>query len=148
MLCSTLLTKCFTSLLLRTYFKTKTSITVRTLEELVDRPDVSIAGRLGLIEIIQQKPEVFNNLVNRLLVYENKLGIDSTEMTHLARNKVIEDVNEGRAVIITDTFHTNLFTRIYPNLNLIQSDVKYNQRFIFCYVYERDTNFRVKVHRM
>ena len=67
--CSTILTKCFTGLLLKTYFLQKPSLTVNSLEDLVNKPNISVTGKYSLKLIKLFKPEFYEILIKKLEDY-------------------------------------------------------------------------------
>ena len=139
MLCITSLTKCMTSSLLKTFFKVKPHLTVNTLEDIVDNPDLFVAGRHGLKELIRFKPQIFEKLENRIKKYEKSLDINSINMVNLGSPRLIRDVQEGRAVILTDTFVAKVLKLMHPSFDLMESNYKYNQNFFYSYVTKNHT---------
>ena len=100
-LCSTILIKCFTGLLLNTYFIRNPTLTANTLEDIVYNPDISVAGKFSLAEIKSSRPELFEILKQKVIDYENKLGVNTLENANSIFNqKLINDVMNRKAVIL------------------------------------------------
>ena len=74
LLSTTVLTKCFTSLLLGTFFKTKPSLTVETLEDIVSNPEINVIGRNTINELKSFYPEIYENIHKRNIDYEKQLN--------------------------------------------------------------------------
>ena len=127
------------SILLNTYFKTKPSLTVYTLEDIVNRPDISITGSFNLDTLKQFKPKIYNDLSNRAISYEKRIGINYTtrEGSLVQYSKsVVQKVVNREAVIIADTYGIDLFKKMNPMYKLMESDVKYAQLFVYIVVHK------------
>ena len=144
------ITRSFKSILLNTYYKTKPSLTVNTLEELVNRPDLLISGSVNLNSIEKFKPEFYNELMQRAISYEKRIGIDykTQEGTIALFSKgIVEEVVNRRGVIITNTYNINMFKKMYPVYNLMASDVKYAQLFIYTVVHKNILHY-ARINRL
>ena len=139
------ITRSFKSILLNTYYMTKPSLTVNTLEDIVNRPDLSISGSFSLHSIKQFKPEFFDELLQRAISYETKMDINfKTPNGTLASysKSVVEKVVKRKAVIITNTYGTDLFKQMYPMYKLMESDIKYAQLFIYTVIHNNIPHYR------
>ena len=133
------ITRSFKSILLNTYYKTKPSLTVNTLEDVVNRPDLSISGSFNLDFINQFTPEVHNNLMQRAVSYETRMGIDyNTREGGLAAysNGVIQDVVNRKGVILTNSYGSDLYKKMYPMYKLMESNTKYAQSFAYTVIHK------------
>ena len=139
------ITRSYKSILLNTYFKTKPSLTVNTLEDIFNRPDLLISGSPNLESIKQVKPEFYEVLMQRAISYETQMGIDyQTQEGHLASfsKNVIEEVVNRHGLIIADTYGIDLFKKMYPMYKLMESDVKYSQIFLYSVVHKNISHYR------
>ena len=136
---SSCITRSFKSILLNTYYETKPSLTVNTLEDIINLPDLSISGSYNLDSIEHFKPELYNDLMKRTISYEKRMGIDYTIeegiLASYSRN-IIEEVVNRKGVIITNTYTTDMFKKMYPMYKLMESDVKYAQLFVYIVVHK------------
>ena len=135
LLCSTILNKCFTSLLLKTYFKTKPFLAVETLEDIVSNPKMKIIGKQALLQIKSFKSNIYQNLNERLNKYERELNISNVDlMKVLTNSQVFNDVNEGKTVLLVDSHESHMFRDIYPLIKLKVSKHKYSHQIIYSYI--------------
>ena len=132
-LSSTILAKCFTSLLLNTYFIRKPSLTVETLEDIVSNPGLSVSGKRSLIQIKSFKPEIYDILNKRLKEYESGLGIDSGSNPNAVLGKrVIQDVLNRKTVLMLTNYDTIIIKNFHPRL--MESQHKAITTFEFSYI--------------
>ena len=143
MLCSTVLTKCFTGLLLNTYFMKKPSLTVDTFEDIDSNPGLSIAGRVGLRELKFLKPDLYLTLNQRLIEYENRLNVNTNSYNDIVNRDIVRDIIDRKAVLIVNSKQTNILKSLYPESNLMESETKYSLLHRFCYVTKNAPNFRL-----
>ena len=136
-ICSTILSLSFKSLLLRTYFERRPTLTVNTLDELMAMPALSIAGRQSVNELKYLRPDLHKTLKDRVNRYETKMGIN-TRMSgkQLINEKLIKDMIERKAVFLTTTHSATLLKSIYTDSSLKESDNKYNAHFRYSYVHK------------
>ena len=132
-LCSFILTKCFTGLLLKTYFIHKPSLAINTLEDIVKDHGISVTGKISLNLLKLIKPDIFDILIKRLVFYENKLGIN-TEMRPISFDNihVIKDIMNRKAVILAPLNLAENFELIHPNIKMAEN--KYFLQFVYWYV--------------
>ena len=139
LIASSCITRSFKSILLKTYYKTKPSLTVNTLEDIVNRPDLSISGSFNLDGIKQFKPEVHRDLMRRAITYQTKMDIDydtaNGTLASYSKN-VIKEVVNGQGVIIANTYGVELFKKMYPMYKLMESDIKYAQIFVYSSIHK------------
>ena len=64
-----ILNKAFISLLLKTFFKVKPTLTVDTLDDIVSNPGLQISGRKTLEEIKLFKPGIYDEFEKRIKLY-------------------------------------------------------------------------------
>ena len=143
-----ILTKCFTSLLLGTFFKTKPSLTVETLEDIASNPEINIIGRDSIEELKHFNPGIYEIIHKRNIDYEKQLNvIEKKEKVIYKMSKVIKDVSQRRTVILTNSLNAKSL-KIFMHLNnLMESEHKYSQNFIYSYVSKSLTNYR-QIYRM
>ena len=129
----TFLTNCFTSLLLKTYFIRKQSLTINTLEEVVNDLGISVAGRVGLLGIKSLKPEFYDILNKRVINYENKLGIDSWKDANLILSEIVlKGVINQKTVILLPLKDAILYEILYPKLKA--AELKYSPQYYYWYI--------------
>ena len=136
-ICSTILSLSFKSLLLRTYFERRPTLTVNTLDELISMPELSIAGRQSVNELKYLRPDLHKTLKDRVNRYETKMAIN-TRMSgkQLINEKLIKDMIERKAVFLTTTHSATLLKSIYTDSSLKESDNKYNAHYRYSYVHK------------
>ena len=122
---------CFVSLLLKVYFIQKPTLTVHTLQDIVDDPDLKIVGRDGLNEIKSFKPDIYAMLNPRLKEYEDSLGIISGNPQQLVNNRLMKDVFDRKAVLIISSNIKKVLQNIYPYYNLQESEQNMNSLYRF-----------------
>jgi len=126
-----ILNKAFISLLLKTYFKVKPTLTVETLDDIVSNPDLLIAGKDFMKEIKLFRPDIYDTLKNRILKYEKELNEKSSEDW---LNILMKDVFNGKAVYLINSVTVEFNKHLYFDSNLISSPVKYCPNYIYYYV--------------
>ena len=147
---SSCITRSFKSILLKTYYKTKPSLTVNKLEDIVNKPELLISGSYDLYPIEQYKPDVYRQLMRRAISYETQLGIDyNTHNGILASysKSIFQRVNDRKGVVITNTYGTDLFKRMYPMYNLMESDIKYMQIFLYSVVHKNIPHY-IRINKL
>ena len=148
LVCSTIFTKCFTSQLLKTYFVKKESLTAETFQDIIDNPDLYVAGRRGLRYIQSIKPEIFEKLFHRVIDYENSLNINSDKsLNDLLNSRLWEHISNGKAVAIVGSYEVQFFKNLYPDSKIMESEHKYNHFFSFTYVTKSVRNF-TEIYRL
>ena len=148
LVCLTILTKCFTSILLNTYFIKKETLTAETLQDIVDNPGLCVAGRRSLRYIQSIKPDIFEKLFDRVIDYENSLNINSDKnMNDLTSPFLWEDIINRKAVAIVDSNSAEIFKNFYPDSKIMESEYKYNHFFSFSYVTKNVRNF-TEIYKM
>ena len=148
LLCITVLTKCFTSLLLGTFFKTKPSLTVETLEDIVSNPKINVFGRESIKEIKLINPKIYEIIHKRSINYEKQLNVyGKKEIDMLKMSKLIKDIEERETVILFNSLNAKS-VKIFLHLNnLMESEHKYSQHFIYTYVTKTLPNYK-QIYRM
>ena len=148
-LSATILSKAFTSILLETYFITKPSLTVETLDDIINKPKLSIGGRPGLKQISFMNPEIHKLLEPKVKEYENsmKINSDNNNQHSLLELKIVEDIYYRKVVLILDTFWSNMIKSMFSGFNLMESKNKYNLRYGFTTILKSHT-FSEQIYRM
>ena len=142
LLCSTILTHCFNTLLLKSYFRTKSTLTAETLEDIVSNKDLFAVGREGLREIKATKPEIFDILDKRLNQYEKQININSLEMPDLFSYPVLMDVWNQKVVLILKSYSRMNFQKLRPDLNIFQSKHGYTPQFCITHIVKSHSHFK------
>ena len=146
-ICSTILTKCFTSFLLNIYFIQNPSLFVETLEDIISKPNLFIAGRVGLKEISTTKPKIYEILFKRLLVYEKSLNINTQNFMGMRDQRIQRDVLKRKAVFIVNTMQAQVLKNVNPFEPIMDSPKKYNLLLRFSFVTKNAQNF-TQIYRM
>ena len=133
LICTTILAKCFTSLLLNTYFKSKPSLTVETVEDIANNPNLWVTGKRALLEIRSFKPKIYEILHKRLVEYESRYNISNTHFIDI-NAQVLNDIIERKAVQLMSTPEARTLKSLHPKINLMVSKYKYNLKMHFTYV--------------
>ena len=134
LLCTTILSQCFTSVLLKVYTIKKPSLTVQTLEEIINNPNLLVAGYIGLKQLEPYRPDIFHALEERVLNYHDRLNISLDNRMSLTNEGLVKDIIERKSVAIIHTFGTDLLKLFYPESNLMESEQKYTQLFRYSLV--------------
>ena len=134
-ICSTILNKCFTSLLLRTFYITKPSLTVETLEDIASDSELKVIGRNGLNELQEINQQIYEIIYEKIDSYSQELGLLTQRLPDLVgTTQIFDDVQERKAVLMINSEMANLIKVFYPEINLMESEHKYNQQFFYTYV--------------
>ena len=112
-----IITKCFTSLLLTTYFKIVKVPVVNSLEQLLERKQCLIASVNRTILILK----VFNVLEDKQVEilrerkdrYEQVVKMDMNGNGAMFDERVFNDMVEGKTIIVDNTIVINHFVEIY-----------------------------------
>ena len=134
LICSTLLSKCFTSVLLNVYAIKKASLTVQTFEDIANNPDLLVAGYIGLKDLEPYRPDIFQALKDRVIDYHKRLKISLLDVKELVKKELIKDVISRKSVIITSSFTTEMLKLYYQDMNLMESEQKYSLLFRYSLV--------------
>ena len=126
---STILSKCFTSVLLNVYTIKKPSLTVQALEDIVNNPNLLVAGDIGLKQLEPYRPDIFHALEMRVSSYQKRLNMKFDDKMAVIKDELIRDIISRKSVAIINTFATILLKLFYPEANLMESEQKYTQLF-------------------
>ena len=138
-LCSFILTKCFTGLLLKTYFIRKPTLAINTLEDIVNDPDISVTGKITLNLIKSYKPEIYDILIKRLEIYENKLGINTELDPNESENEqIIKDVINRKAVLLQSLYVAEMVELVHPHIKVAEN--KYFLQYQYWYISKSHPN--------
>ena len=131
----TIPTKCFTSVLRNTYFIKKETLTAETIQDIIDKPGLCVAGRRGLRYIQSIKPEIFEKLFHKVVDYENSLNINTDKNVNDLTNPFQwEDIIDRKAVAILGSSEAEVLKNLYPDSKIMESEYKYNHFFnFFCH---------------
>ena len=125
LMASTLLLQFFTSVLLNVYTIKKPSLTVQTLEDIVNNPDLLVAGYKGLKEIEPYKLDLFDALEERVKNYHKTLKMSLYDIKELHKRELIKDIIARKSVLISSTFVTNMLKLFNPDANIMESEHKF-----------------------
>ena len=141
-LCSAIITKCFTGLLLNIYFIRRPSLTVNSLEDLDYNPNINVAGKWSLNELKLFDPEYFEILIKRLNAYENELGFDSLyDPLAIFDERLINDIMNRRAVVLLAEDDAQSYQMIYPNFK--SSENKYSLQYYHRYISKNHPSYKM-----
>lgn len=130
LLISLILTKCFTSILLKTYFDPKCYLIVNSVDEILKTSELSIAGSESLIFINASKPKELSILMPRVLKYENELKATNKGWRKLIGSElVMSRVVSGQTVLFLDSYAAAYTRRLYPNSKLMSALDKYSPNY-------------------
>ena len=120
-LCSTILLKCFCSVLLNTYFRIKSHPFINTIDDLVAHPEVGLYTIQPNMHVYY--PKIFNILQTKILTYANRmidkaLRGNGTEVEMV----LLRDVIERKVVCITNSYNRDHIIARYPSLDLVVGD--------------------------
>ena len=134
LICSTILSQCFTSVLLNVYFIKKPSLTVESLEDIMNNQHLLVAGYPSLKELEPIRPDVYHALKERTLNYHKNLDNDLSLRDLPFNSGLLKDIVERKAVVLCHTFVVNFFKQSNQGLNLKESDQKFSQLFRYSLV--------------
>ena len=139
---SFVLNKCFTSILLNTYFNVKTTPVVQSLEDIVERKDLPISGVVQYLMLFKKN---FNNLnVDSLIKRIEK--DDDNFPNPIISHKIAEKVIKSRSVLIASSFQREMFliqNKYYHDKIVIAN--KYFQQ-IMVYHVKKQQPFSSEIH--
>ena len=147
LICSSILSKCFTSVLLNVYTIKIPSLTVQTLQDIVNNPQLSIAGYAGLKELEHFKPDIYKQLEKRLLDYHKRLGIDLYDIKAMSDRQLQRDLIARKSVVFLGTFATQMLKLKYRESNLMESEEKFSLLFKYSMVSKLFPNYKL-VYRL
>ena len=135
LLFTNIITKCFTSLLLTSYFRQISVPLIETLEQLVEQDDIFIAANENTLEFIDDS-EKFNKKQISLLYqkkrkYKMRLEFDFNYILDIFDKKIFNDMVNGLSVILLNGFDADVFKAQYISENdkYFISDTKYFHQF-------------------
>ena len=139
---TSILSKAFTSILLNTYFNSKPSLTVETLDDIINNPNLYIGGKNGAKHILERNSSVYRNIWERVIDYEKKMNVnsDNQNQQNLLNNRIVKDIYDRKAILMLTTFWTNMFKSLYRGFNLMESQNKYDLRFGYSYISKNHPN--------
>ena len=140
---TTILSIAFSSLLLETYFLTEHSLTVETLDDIINNPKLYIGGKMAAKQLQYRDSSVYKNIMKRVIDYENKMNINSennNEIKYLSNLEIIKNIYDRKAILLLNTFWTDLIKSIYPGFNLMESENKYDLLYGYSYISENHPN--------
>ena len=134
LICSSILSKSFTSILLNVYTIKKPSLTIQTMDDIINNPDLFVAGFISLKKLEHYRPDIFHALKERVINYHKILNIKLDDNMYLLDDKLIRDIISRKSVALMSTLETELMKLYYPDSNLKESESKYNQLFSYSLV--------------
>ena len=112
-----IITKCFTSLLLSTYFKLIKVSYVESLEQLMDGNQCLIASMNRSLRLLKDfnvfEEKQIEVLRKRKKEYQDIVKIDMDDKGAVYDERVFNDVIEGKTILLENTFGINNFIEIY-----------------------------------
>ena len=139
---TTILSKAFTSILLNTYYKLKPSLTVETLDDIINNPNLYIGGKTSAKQLQYRDSSVYKNIMKRVIDYENKMNINSDNRNRkiLLNIKIAKDIYDRKAILLLSTFWTNMVKSYFPGFNLMESKNKYDLLYGYSYISKNHPN--------
>ena len=115
----TILTKCFSSLMLNTYFNQAAVPLVINLEQLLDEKNYSVSvSQINLKFLLDYKvlnQEQTSSLEHRRDEYQERIGFEFTSPMRSMSPQIFNEVIDGLAVILMNTFDLKTFESLYIN---------------------------------
>ena len=113
---SLVLSNAFKGLLLSSYVNTKNDLAVKSLQDLIDKPNIEIihSGILGIIENIESAK--ISELKGR--IFKTKATTNSNEI--ITDNKLTK-IQTGKAIILCNSNDCSIFQTFICNFKLIYS---------------------------
>ena len=136
---SLLLTKSFSSVLLNTYFNPNTHLAVNSMQQIIESPDLSVAGIGSLNYLNASKPEEYLKLKPRVKEYEKQL----IRALHKKKfdphwvsqsEKALDLILSGRTVFLFQSHDSTVIKRMNPWLSLETAPDKYSPNYITIFV--------------
>lgn len=141
---SAIMSMAFTSLLLQTFMYKKSSLTVDSLAELLSNTDLMIAyPEMSLLE-----PSFVDVIGDRNEEFVRKYPKEANDLGFFVQSqRLAKEVEQRRAVIVCPTLCTQLLKNMNPNIRIMESQNKYNHRYIHTY-FTRDIEEHKTLNRM
>ena len=135
-LSATVIQMSFSSLLRGVYFLRKPSLTANTLEDLVDNPELRIAGYFAFKELKDLKPDIYSKLEPRVREYDTSLKYElhqSVPIQYITDPRLVKDIVDRKAVLMINSYFGGVMAKYWPGANLMLSDTKYAQQYTYIY---------------
>lgn len=117
---STLLTKSFSGLLLKTYFNPKSYLIVNSIQDIIEAPDLRVGGSYALSFLKESKPKEYCKLRKRVTNFERKLFKNKTfRWKDLSESyQILQQVLSGKTVLLVNSHLAEIAQRMNPDLSL------------------------------
>ena len=103
----TILSLCFSSALLSTYFKFKPVKFMNSIKDVLDNPGIGVAGTYSALQLNNSilSEQDHKNLMTRIENYEEKMyALDSGYVnTNFMTTEILQDVMVGKAVLLVNS---------------------------------------------
>ena len=153
-LSASILTKCFTSILLGIYSTQKPYPLVYTLQDIIDNKDIKIGGRHALNKLSLYNKDYYDLLDKRFITgktYNLPENFINSNVIFLNRN-LIQDLLDGKVVMFYDSEYMDRVRNIYvKHWQLFSvSESKYMQMYMSYtmsrnIIFQKDILFRYKI---
>ena len=141
---STILSWAFTSLLLGSYINKKTSLTAETLEDVINNPELLVASP----NMNRFDPQLYKILSHR---YDKFVDLYPDEYNDrrkfVTSTRIIDEVKKRKAVIFCSTNCKNIIKNFNPNIRVMESEYRYEQRYGYLY-FSKNMPYRLRLVTM
>ena len=147
-LMATIISHCFASSLLITYFKVKPVKVVQTLDDVLNDQNINVAGYSSALFLNNSiEKNKFTKLFKNMQEYEKKMKI--SELTNNMNNdfinkQILSDVLGGKAVLLVNTLLRYKMMDRFFNYELHLADSKYLQVYL-AYKMTKNSKFSDKI---
>jgi len=120
-LCATLLSKCFSSVILNTYFNINSKTIINSFDELLAQPEI------GVYSIISKRlrdygPKMADILDERHAKYVKHVKNEGKRLNVNHNLLIMKDLLRGKAVYLIDSYMERNIKAEHPSLNLVVAD--------------------------
>ena len=137
---ASIMTKCFSSLMLNTYFKQTTVLLIRSLQELIDKEEYFVAVTPRNLEYFLDNDvlnqEEFDSLSHRRDKYQEHIGFELAFPMRVMSPLVFKEMTNGLAITLLNSFELKIFDTLYVTQSERYgiSDHKYIHKLIVHYI--------------
>ena len=140
-LMTTIISHSFSCSLLNTYFKSKPVKVVETIEDVLAKPDLNVAGTLPAKYFGELLGDVnLKSTLNRVEKYERKMKIFGRTRDpnfNFVSKQILKDVLKGEAILLVNSFLRVIVQDTYADFNL-KKGASYSMQFL---AYRVSSNF-------
>jgi hypothetical protein len=134
---SSVLSRSFSGLLLKTYFLQKAQPVVKSFDEIVNNEELEISSIQSLSAVKSSKTKGYDILSKKCKKYWNKLRQKFNNNISLVYGEIDRKILSGKTVHLTDTFAAKKYKLNYPEFKLINLEEKFAPNYVSFPMYRK-----------